>query len=897
LPGTLGYKGLVTCTRQTDCNSCKEQNQNVQQLECVTVNNVHNQILDPNTKTLNPPAPIHLFRPANGVCSGRGSLKTCDDPNAPDNCNTDVGWCDCGSSYASANNDPSNCDVQVLQVTQPGSYCLPSYVNACNPATSDTVLSNSGSGSQWVCECKYPDLFVQNNEGSDCTVPIACGSLEPQVQGNTTVKVLSYNSNDPSCTQVTTNQSPWKLCNSYPNTMVSSNILQNVPCSVPTYNVPVKLDDIHSYEQYNVSPYADPKCQVYQYSNTCTVQWGYKGDGTVPFVNQVIRGSGNVNDPIQTRIWPPYPEPLPLGMQRCPDKWSGDGTPQNPCVPNPNPNSYKLVYLDQYGQWNGKYLSLQDLRNTGYTGPDATPCDAKTPCSSTSPCTPAGICAPLCSEGSANCVNGVVNFVTDSSCVNGVGIPGTLGAIPWATVNSQCQLAPTCLEEQTTLQKVTRDLTAGSPNIFPLSSNSTSSCSTKVTAPNCYCPLKGKNIKCTPDGNECAQSSPPGVCVTSPDTSAGAPKTCASPSDCDSNQFCLHNVCSVGYCTCGPDGSGLVCEDAPDGTSCTAADGTMIRPYNGQLDGPPVDDNREPSGAACNCSGFVLDGKGNKVPLIPGNWLNNNIRFFGVNSPVDDTLDWACVPDPCYIPGSQSAYNPLTNQCNCTSDNTGATYYPWISQTGVPTCQRDPCNPGGTTSNVQVTCAQDSDCSESAVTCTDQQCYILTDQTCDMNGGPEACQSIVGAGGINTVKCIQVSADTAMCAVKDPSRSSCNQSSDCALGICNSTSKLCTGGCLCNNGLDQFYTDNNPLHAACANPCTFNPCGPNGVCSTTSTQKNDPGKVTCTCNPGYTGESCEYRSGCLGPNAHCKHDAQCCSESCSFQWFPGGDFYIGYACD
>ena len=79
LPGTLGYNGLVTCYNQNDCTACLDD----KTLECVTVNNTKNQLVDPTTNLLDPPAPIHLYRKANGESSGRGVKKMCYEPNAP----------------------------------------------------------------------------------------------------------------------------------------------------------------------------------------------------------------------------------------------------------------------------------------------------------------------------------------------------------------------------------------------------------------------------------------------------------------------------------------------------------------------------------------------------------------------------------------------------------------------------------------------------------------------------------------------------------------------------------------------------------------------------------------------------------------------------------------------
>lgn len=876
LPGTLGYAGLVTCTRQTDCNACTDSGKNTDALECVTINNTNNQLVNPTTKQLDPPVNIHLYRKGNGVCSGRGIQKTCDDPNAPANCQSY--WCDCGSQYASANNDPTNCDIQLLQVTEPGSYCLPSYVNACNPYTSETVLSNTGKGSQWLCQCKYPDLglFVQNSEGTDCTVPIACGSQEPQLNNGTIVKVLSYQNNDPSCTTPpgSNSSSDWKLCNSFPNYLVSSDVTQNESCMVPTEKTTVKLDDTHSYDMYTVSKLADPTCSVLQFNNTCTVQVAY--NTSAPLATQVLRGSGNPDDPILQRVWPPFPELLPIGMQRCPNGWTGDGTVENPCTDSNQ--KFSFSYLDKYGQWNGKFLSLQDLRNVGYNPngnkeQDAVPCSTPSDCSAGFACTPAGICAPLCPcpEG-FSCVNGVCSKVTDPSCPSAVGIPNTLGAIEWNTVNSACSLAPPCLESAVTLQQVQRSL-KNTSNIFPFDATySNTSCSATVQAPSCTCPIA--LTPCTKPG-PCGSTNS-GTCsiqAVSPSV------TCTQDSQCAAGQFCNIDtgVCSIGTCQCTPDGAGFQCVDPPATAQCTAVEGSKRRPYDGNLDGPIVDDNNEPLGGACSCNGYQLDVNGNRIPLVPAASLPGTAGE-------EFMLKWDCVPDPCYVSGSSSAFDPTINQCHCTADSYGRTYYSWNTNNGLPTCQRDPCNPSGTTSTMQVACQTSGDCLKSICYAADadqsnKKCYIFTDQTCSANGGIAQCASVQGVNEEKTVKCLEAADGNFYCAVQDLSRPSCGETSDCSLGVCNPDTKLCTGGCICTGETDAYFTDANPLHSACSNPCLFDPCGSNGVCSV-----NEDGSYKCTCNFGFSGDSCENRV-CKPTDANCSGDSECCNGKCTFDFW------------
>jgi hypothetical protein len=317
---------------------------------------------------------------------------------------------------------------------------------------------------------------------------------------------------------------------------------------------------------------------------------------------------------------------------------------------------------------------------------------------------------------------------------------------------------------------------------------------------------------------------------------------------------------------------------------CTALNGEQRRLYNGALDGAVVNDVNLPQGGSCACNGFQLDDRGNKVPLVAAG---------SMVAAIDSSNIWQCIPDPCFVEGTNSYYNVETQQCVCGTNSLGNTFYSWNTNNGLPTCQRDPCNPGGVTSPLQVKCGTDDDCSgNSAVVCNsaDKACYIFTNKSCDPTV-PTSCGSVIGSGGPQDTKCIQQTSTDFYCAVKDRTRTfDCRDSSECALGMCDNTSKLCTGGCICKSPLEPFETDANPLRSACSNPCVFNPCGVNGTCTATGTG-DGPKAYTCACQQNFYGDSCELQI-CKAPDVACVHDMECCNQNCTFKFWP-----MQYTCD
>ena len=606
LPGSLGYSGLVNCTQQSDCDKCIEKPQG-EPMECVTVTG-GNQMLQPESlnssskdATLFEPVTVDLYRPASGTCSGRGAADS-------------KGDCTCESGYTHAKQDKTNCDVQQLIVSKPGSVCLPGYANKCDSYTSKTVLSNEGNGDgpQWSCECKYPGsgIFAQNVEGGTCDVVLACGNNVPQMNappGSAAVPMqfLTYDS-----TEVDENNR-WKLREVFPNRLTSWDQTNVENCQVALQSSTVSVNDNRGKEDFTYTVYdrhdlADPTCKLsVLQSNKCTAmvmrgESASAGDGTE--VAYVVRGSGRAGDPEKTRAWPPFPPLVQLGLQRCPDNWTGSGTTSDPCT-SPT-KQFKVSFFDDNGDWNGKYTSLRDMRNVGYSAenessppPDAKNCKSDNDCSKPSVCHK-NVCVSPCVNGSCESGDQCTNGLCYTPTCEGVGLKKTLGSIPWNTVNKDCSGVPQCGENPDVsfyLNSLNYD--KNSVTGYPLqtefggSIDCTSNMGTKADVPTCECTncrdcepcccdqmsstdptclscdvdtpcavpgtMCNNGICCVPDKNAdkssiCQSCSSTedckvqgtycinGVCCTGASPTC---KTCTSASDCQSGEVCQNNVC------------------------------------------------------------------------------------------------------------------------------------------------------------------------------------------------------------------------------------------------------------------------------------------------------------------------------------------------------------------
>lgn len=323
LPGTDQFSSLRACNTQDDCATCSET-----PTSCVVVGGdtsvVDGVLAQPVTVTL-PPV---TSQP--GPCSGHGVF-------TGDECECDGEWDGAGNCTSDVCYSGARCEVPEFSVHTPGQFCLPSYLGQCDPFTSDTVLSASSTGSTtWSCRCKQSmaGVYTQRVEGGSCDLQIACGAPV-----GVTAQVNTGTLDSPVFEPGTV----------YPNRLTSymDASTGSEPCVYET--------SVNPAGDVVRAPGQDPTCTPRMYSNKCTVSTG--GGNT-----QVIRGSGMPGDPEVKRVSPPFLSPVPPGLNRCPDGWSGSGTAGDPCVSPSDPSVTHALFTDS-GEWAGPDVtSMAELR-------------------------------------------------------------------------------------------------------------------------------------------------------------------------------------------------------------------------------------------------------------------------------------------------------------------------------------------------------------------------------------------------------------------------------------------------------------------------------------------------------------------------------------------------------
>lgn len=324
------FAGLRACSTQSDCASCAES-----PTSCIVVGGdaeVDGKLV----------YPVSVHVPVENTvddCSGHGT-RALDDRQ----CVCDGVWNADGSCASEVCYTGKNCEVGVFSVTQAGRYCLPSYLGACNEFTSDTVLTNVGAGTTWSCQCKptMAGLFIQEVEGGSCDRQVACGApvgVSATVNvGSSTAPVFAQDIVYPN--RLTSYTSGQEVCvyqtsgASMPNAPVPGVGPNQAPAVTPLVTGPA-LD-------------SDPTCVPRRYSNKCTINTGGGNQ-------QVVRGSGLPGDPHVTRVSPPFYAPVPPGLNRCPDGWTGEGTLANPCTSPITQQRY--AFFTPSGEWLGPTIT------------------------------------------------------------------------------------------------------------------------------------------------------------------------------------------------------------------------------------------------------------------------------------------------------------------------------------------------------------------------------------------------------------------------------------------------------------------------------------------------------------------------------------------------------------
>jgi hypothetical protein len=345
------------------------------------------------------------------------------------------------------------------------------------------------------------------------------------------------------------------------------------------------------------------------------------------------------------------------------------------------------------------------------------------------------------------------------------------------------------------------------------------------------------------------------------------------------------------------------------GPNCEGVAGSRAMTWNGNRDGPLVDEKGNPwfaiagtteqaqatFGGQCACDGVAYRGRGD-VPLreVP-QYLTKNKEAW-----------WQCGADTCSTESNPGGYlqdgtTPYP-KCVCNQPDPDAKVAPpfkteisYAPQNELPTCVKDPCNPSGFKTTSSVKCTDTSQCSG---VCYSNRChYPRSGETCISD---ESCTTYNGARIQG--KCVPVSvldpkstSSSKECVYEDKDRASlnsfCTYSSDCNYGECvaysgSSATGVCSGGCACSPDTVQQPDNSSPLGYTCLNKCFVTPCVEGHTEAPCSV---DPvtGVQTCKCKPCYSGKYCELSSDSARLGEECDNSAKpgepraCCEGSCS----------------
>lgn len=866
------YQGLVPCTSQPDCaSSCMEDVQGFP-YACVLVNNGSNTITPEGT--LVEPYIVPFEVPlTDKECNGRGKR------------NTDTGICACDHDFSG-----ENCNVYNLSVRTPGSYCLPPYMNQCDSNTSDTVLTNGAQGPQWTCQCKskYANLFAQDVEGGSCNRPLICDATRPQKDANHDPKLFSVFSHLDDNMQPVFAQQTVK-----PNRIVSYNDLATEPCVVATTGrQPFQHSGGVPYSVVHVSPDADPTCKPKLYSNYCEAVPATVVPGDT-LVRAVVRGSGTIKDPLRTRIDPPFFEPVPQALHRCPDQFVGSNSENDPCtcacaVPADSASNDTAPCCD------GKTMNC-------------VPCDLNGV--KIKQDQPGGAC--VCKPGDV-----LMMRPTKQSACNTDTDPERVYGDTWQSgafdQDGEWNGAFTCLN----------DLRTASLGVAPATAAGATDPSQVAVLEDdkvLWNTLKGKGgvnpVSCYDNTDwlyrDSYDSTSQQFVTNTSNCLPGLGKTTVSGAGADSNSPPVNGTAQQGG----------------GASTCNGAVGQRRAAWSAARDGPLVDDMNHnlpwfttetgAYGGQCECQGKTYVGKGDASKELAQ--LGQYIIPAG-----GEQSWWTCAVDTCAASSSDPAnshfdstnMNTLFPRCICSKGanvngdappgptpttppaSAGTVYKTEISfleqAAQVPRCIADPCNPGGIKTSVKIPCTDDDENACGGVcyknrcfytpspgTGTRSQCKIDADCAFLNNSGvPSVCKTSMDADG--NAK--------GVCLVMDKERldagSTCETDNECGYGMCTGLNSngvgSCSGGCACNTDLVQQDDNANPLGVSCAKRCAVYPCANKGVCSIEPVS----GDRQCVCNPCFVGQYCQLPTDASQHNQPCKDDVTTGFGSCCDPEFP-----------